>query len=114
MPRLKYEKLADESVAESSEKIQKRVSAARQVQQKRFKKANAEMSPRELKIYCQLDTPSKNLLRLATSQFHLSARQYSRIIKVARTIADLEKSENITSKHIAEALQYRPKEQNMY
>lgn len=114
VPRLKYEKLSDESVAESSEKIQKRVSGARLIAQKRFSKANAEMSPRELKIYCPLDTPSKNLLRLATSQFHLSARQYSRIIKVARTIADLEKNKNISSGNIAEALQYRPKEQSMY
>lgn len=114
VPRLKYEKLSDESIAESSAKVRLRVDAARRLQQKRLHKANAEMTPKELKVHCQIDDQSKNLLRAAVNQFHLSARQFTRVLKVSRTIADLEKSKNITSKNIAEALQYRPKEQNIY
>ncbi len=65
------------------------------------------MSPKEIKIFCKLDTDSLNLLRAAISKMQLSARSYHRVLKVARTIADLERSKNIGTQHIAEALQYR-------
>jgi magnesium chelatase family protein len=114
VPRLKYEKISDESIGEGSLDIKKRVEKARNIQQKRLKKINAEMTARELKKYCGLDEVSKKLLASAVNQFHLSVRQYTRVLKVSRTIADLENSPNIKTSHIAEALQYRPKEQNMY
>lgn len=114
VPRVKYEKLADERVAESSSEIRKRVEEARTLQQKRLQKINSEMIHKELKKYCLLDEQSKNLLRAAVNQFSLSARQYTRVIKVARTIADLSDSKNIESSHVAEALHYRPKEQGIY
>lgn len=114
VPRIKYEKLADEKVAESSALIRKRVEKARGIQFKRFKKVNAEMTPKDIKTYCVLDEDSKNLLKQAINNLNLSARQYTRILKLSRTIADLAGNEKIVSANIAEALQYRPKEQNMY
>lgn len=114
VPRIKYEKLTDEKIAEPSKNIQKRVEIARENQIKRASKINSELTPKEIKEYCVLDESSKKLLRSAVNQLNLSARQFSRILKVSRTIADLEGSSNIESKHIAEALQYRPKEQTMY
>jgi len=114
VPRVKYEKLADEKVAEESKKIRERVEKARSIQQKRFKKTNAEMTPKEIKAHCALDEKSKDLLRTAMHQLNLSARQYMRILKVSRTIADLANNKNILPDNIAEALQYRPKEQTMY
>lgn len=114
IPAVKYEKMTDEKSSESSIEIQKRVIKARKIQLKRLGKANAEMKPKELKIYCSLDDMSKELLKTAVNQLNLSMRQYSRVLKVARTIADLEGQEKISSSHIAEALQYRPQERNMY
>jgi len=110
VPRVKYEKLAEEKVAEESQKIRLRVEEARKVGQKRLGKANSEMNLKEIKSHCLLDEKSKDLLKMAVNQLNLSARQYTRIIKLGRTIADLAKSKNIESAHIAEALQYRPKE----
>ena len=69
--------------------------------------ANAQMSTKQLQIYCKLNSESQQLLKMAMTKLDLSARAYDRILKVARTIADLEKSELITSEHIAEAIQYR-------
>jgi len=110
VPRVKYEKLTDEKVAEESSKIRARVEAARKIQLARSGKTNCELSPKDLKQVCILDEKSKDLLKLAVNQLNLSARQYTRILKLARTIADLSNSKNIDSSHIAEALQYRPKE----
>jgi len=114
VPRVKYEKLASEELTENSLKIRERVDKARQIQIKRLGKANAEMKPKEIKQYCALDQKSKDLLRAAMHQLNLSARQFTRILKLARTIADLEGSGNIQTSHLAEALQYRPKEQSIY
>ena len=114
VPRVEYEKLASDKVAESSSLVRDRITKARALQNKRFKKTNSEMTPREIKKYCVLDDASQNLLKLAMSQYDLSARQYTRILKVSRTIADLAGSENIESSHLAEALQYRTKEKTNY
>lgn len=96
---------------ESSADIRKRVVDARNIQVKRFKAenivSNSQMSPKLVKKYCQLDTASEELLKTAITRFNLSGRSYDRILKLARTIADLKQSENIASPHIAEAIQYR-------
>lgn len=114
VPRLKYDKLASDTVAESSDKIRQRVENARKIQIKRIKKINSEMNPKEIKIHCLPGEEGKNLLRHAVNNLNLSARQYTRVLKVARTIADLAGQEKITAANIAEALQYRPKERSVY
>ncbi len=115
VPRVSWEKLAKDDLAESSEKIRFRVEKARAIQRKRFAsqaKTNSEMTQAEIKKYCQLDNDSINILKTAVTQFNLSARSYHRILKIARTIADLSEKINIDSAHVAEALQYRAKENN--
>lgn len=113
VPRLKFEKLIDERPAEKSTTIRRRIQAARDRQAVRFvglaTVTNAEMAGRQVKDFCAVDEISQELLRSAVNQLHLSARAYHRILKVARTIADLTASEKIEAAHIAEALQYRPK-----
>jgi len=116
VPAVKVEKLTGEEViGEESRSIKKRVQIARDLQRKRFKgtkiKSNAEMQTRDIKKYCSLDNDSLNLLRQAVSQMSLTARSYYRVIKLARTIADLAGEEKVITAHLAEALQYRPKEQ---
>ena len=112
---VKFDQLAQKKKSESSEKILERVQKARDIQTKRFHEAgltissNAEMSVEDVKKFCALPEDAENLLRMAMKQFSLSARAYHRIIKVARSIADLSGEENIHSSHIAEALQYRRK-----
>ncbi|MFC1686486.1 YifB family Mg chelatase-like AAA ATPase [Patescibacteria group bacterium] len=110
--RVKYEKLASQEEGETSETVRKRVEVARKIQSSRFGpnsriKTNAEMELMEIKKYCQIDNKGQELLKSAVTQMTLSARAYHRVLKVARTIADLEKSEKIKPQHIAEALQYR-------
>ncbi|HET9999959.1 MAG TPA: YifB family Mg chelatase-like AAA ATPase [Ktedonobacteraceae bacterium] len=113
VPRVDYEKLSDRRQAETSETIRKRVQAARERQLERFQgtkmKCNAEMGPNEVREYCQPDAPGERLLKAATQQLHLSARAYHRVLKLARTIADLAGSESIMANHLAEAIQYRPR-----
>lgn len=113
VPRVKFDKLAGEQVAEPSKNIRERVQKAREKQLTRFKNidilTNSEMSSQEVKEFCPIDVNTQDLLRNAVSQLHLSARAYFRMLKLARTIADLENSEKIVSQHVAEALQYRPK-----
>jgi len=114
VPQVKYEKLASEKVAEESSSIRKRVEKARKIQEKRFQKqnvkTNSEMNIPQIKKYCQTDSTGEALLKNAVDKMNLSARGYHRILKLARTIADLSGQENITRDHIAEALQYRQKE----
>lgn len=117
VPRLKYEKLENKQVAESSEEIKKRVEKARKIQRERFDESktmtNSEMKVKEIKIYCPIDDEGKALLKSAVNTLSLSARTYHKILKLARTIADLDGEENIKPKHLAEALQYRPKDNSL-
>lgn len=111
VPRLSFDKLQEGGKEESSENIRERVESARVIQQKRFAElpiiSNSEMSSDQIKTFCELDQQCTDLLRTAVSALKLSARGYHRIIKIARTIADLADSEKINSMHIAEAIQYR-------
>lgn len=115
VPRLKIEKLDESGThGEKSIDIRKRVERARTTQRERFAakkfRTNAEMTSQTVKEVCVLDEPTKKVLREAVSRMKLSARGYMRVLKVARTIADLEGAAQITTKHLAEALQYRFKE----
>lgn len=111
VPRLKFEALEAKGIAESSQGIRERVERARTLQRERYKKvgwlSNSEMDNRSLETYCILDESSRVMLRNAVTLYKLSPRAYTRILKLARTIADLGTSAGITSAHIAEALQYR-------
>ncbi|UUC44892.1 YifB family Mg chelatase-like AAA ATPase [Flavobacterium cerinum] len=107
-----FEKLSDTRNSESSQEIRKRVAAARQIQVRRFERYenihyNAQMGSRQIREYCALDNESLHFLELAMKRLQLSARAYDRILKVARTIADLDGSEAVHSAHVAEAIQYR-------
>ena len=112
VPRLTANELMNSNaVEEPSEKIRERVIAARQIQAKRYKNesilTNAELSAKLVKKYCKLDKASEEILRVAVVKYQLSGRRYDRILKLARTIADLDNSEAIVQKHLMEALQYR-------
>jgi magnesium chelatase family protein len=130
VPRVEYEKLSDQRLGEPSEAIQKRVEVAREIQRQRFSGrdapagrlhptgrqhpaghlyCNADMSPAQVRKYCSLDDTCSALMKTAMQQLQLSARGYHRILKLARTIADLANSESIAPPHLAEALQYRPR-----
>ncbi|MBQ4805323.1 YifB family Mg chelatase-like AAA ATPase [Aquimarina sp. MMG015] len=107
-----FDKLSEERRGESSVMIRQRVIKARDIQTKRFLGLknihyNAQMGVRQLRVYCQLDDASKELLKTAMERLNLSARAYDRILKVSRTIADLEGSQSINGDHISEAIQYR-------
>lgn len=111
MPEVGYAELSDRSAGEPSSVIRARVNAARARQRARFQDGgilcNAQMNARQVKQYCSPDADSENLLRQAYAQLKLSARAYQRILKVARTIADVEGSDSIRREHYAEAIQYR-------
>ena len=115
VPLIKYDKLASEKVSEESASVLKRVVSARQKQKERFTgkniQTNSQMNVQQMKEFCELQTDAQKLLKNAVDTMHLSARSYHRILKVSRTIADLENCETIETNHLAEALQYRPKEQ---
>ncbi|MEO0156084.1 MAG: magnesium chelatase, partial [candidate division WOR-3 bacterium] len=105
---------------ETSEEIKKRVTKAREIQLNRFKDTkrkifcNAHMETKDIRKYCAIDEESQNLLKTAIEKFGLSARAYDKILKVARTIADLESSDVIKVQHIAEAIQYRSLDKDVW
>ena len=111
VPRIQYEQLQTESSQESSASIRAKVETARDIQIRRFRGSqntlNSQMNQAAVKLHCRLDAASEHLLKQAFTQFNMSARAHDRILKVARTIADLEDCENIRLQHLAEAIQYR-------
>ncbi len=111
VPPVRFEELKYKKEGESSSVIRERVERARRIQENRFKGRkihfNAHMGQKELKEFCQIDSESENLLKTAMERLGLSARAYSRVLKVARTIADLEGSEYIRLSHLQEAISYR-------
>src|SRR3989339_92461 len=113
VPRVEFEKLRDDTLAESSKIIRARVEAARSIQNKRFVgtscMTNTDMKNKEIREFCKLNDQSIELMKQAVTQLHLSARSYHRILKLARTLADLDASDAIETQHVAEALQYRSK-----
>jgi len=113
VPHIDYEKLADDRLGEESVKVQARVVAARSLQRERFRgtglTSNAEMTPAEVRDFCQVEESAQSLLKAAMKQLYLSARAFHRILKLARTIADLENADIIKAHHLAEAIQYRPR-----
>ncbi len=123
VPRVEYDKLSDRRQGEPSTSIQARVEAAREIQRRRFAPTdpvstpaaplpvtcNSDMRPAEVRQHCSLDEAGRSLLKTAMSQLNLSARAYHRVLKLARTIADLAGAEQIAPQHLAEALQYRPR-----
>lgn len=108
---VKYQKLNSDIKPETSNKIKQRVNKARRIQYLRYKGtgiySNSELTPQMIEKYCKINEQSKKILEQAFNKLGLSARAYSRILKVARTIADLEEKENIEKQHILEAIQYR-------
>lgn len=113
VPRVKFDKLTDDEKKETSDSIRSRVEQSRKIQVERFKdsrfKQNSQMSPNHIKSFCQIGRGELQLLRNAVEKLGLSARGYHRILKIARTIADLAGENLINNRHIAEALQYRAK-----
>jgi len=113
VPHIDYEKLTDDRLGESSERVQARISAARSRQLKRFEgtrlTSNSEMTPAEIREFCQVEESAQSLLQAAMKQLYLSARAFHRILKLALTIADLDRSDVIKAHHVAEAVQYRPR-----
>jgi magnesium chelatase family protein len=111
VPAVKFDDLQDRRETEPSVDIRSRVNAAREIQHNRFEQTgamcNARMGPDEMRRFCQLNADSSELMRQAFDTFGLTARSYDRILRVARTIADLDNSASIEMEHIAEAIQYR-------
>jgi magnesium chelatase family protein len=119
VPAVPYKELSNQHSGEESEDIRKRVVAARDIQLERFRNdkkiyANGQMKTRHIKKYCTLRPDAQALLDAAMQKLGLSARAYTRILKVSRTIADLETSVDIHSHHIAEAIQYRTLDRGVY
>jgi magnesium chelatase family protein len=114
VPHIDYEKLTEDKPGESSDKVRARVKASHETQLERFRgtnlKCNADITPKEVKDFCIAEPAAQSLLRTAMKQLHLTGRAFHRILKLSRTIADLEHSDIIKTHHMAEALQYRHKE----
>ncbi len=114
VPRIDYEQLADRRPGEKSEAVRERVERAGAVQASRFAQVgiltNADMGPREVQLFARLDASGEQLMRTAVRQLALSARAYHRVLKLSRTIADLACSDQVRTEHVAEALQYRPRQ----
>ncbi len=113
VPRVDYEKLTDDRRGEPSAHVRQRVMRARRVQRERFAalpfKTNAEIGPRHVREFCELEKAAQDLMRTAMDRMHLTARSFHRVLKLARTIADMAEADTIGVPHLAEALQYRPK-----
>ena len=111
VPAVPYRDLMVDITAESSEDILKRVTDARAIQSERFRQTkiycNSQMNSRHVKKYCKIDDDSSGLLEAAIDKLGLSARAFNRILKIARTIADLDGKADISSEHVSEAIQYR-------
>lgn len=109
--RVDFYDLTSTSEEESSESVKARINKAREIQRKRYEGTktytNAKMNSAQIKKYCEIGSDAKILLKCAFDKYKLSARAYTRILKVARTIADLDGEENIQMKHISEAISYR-------
>jgi magnesium chelatase family protein len=118
VPPVHFKDLAATEGGESSVEILTRVKAARKIQAERFQKmkiyTNAHMNSRQIRKFCPLDSQSGEILEWAMEKFGLSARAHSRILKIARTIADLAEREEITAAHVAEAIQYRSLDRRVY
>jgi len=119
VPAVKYKELATEAPAEKSGIIRDRVIKARDIQLNRFKEYkhifnNADMGSKEVRKYCKLDTSGEELLKMAMTKLGLSARAYDRILKVSRTIADIDNSENVLPQHVSEAIQYRSLDRELW
>jgi len=119
VPAVKVAELGQKKPGETSEAIRHRVVCARERQAKRFTKssglfANADMQSKEIREFCRIDSDGEGLLKMAMTKLGLSARAYDRILKVARTIADLGSSEEIRPEHLGEAIQYRSLDRNLW
>jgi magnesium chelatase family protein len=119
VPQVKFREMTGETNGEASVKIRARVISARKRQHERFKSkpkitCNARMGARELKEHCTLDETTKGLLQCAMTDLNLSARAYDRILKVARTIADLAAMEKIAAEHVSEAIQFRSLDRQLW
>jgi magnesium chelatase family protein len=119
VPAVKYKELSSENKSETSSEIRRRVIAAREIELKRFAGmknifCNGDMGTKEIRQYCRLDSSGAELLKMAMTKLGLSARAYDRILKVSRTIADLENSENIQPPHVSEAIQYRSLDRELW
>ena len=118
VPRVKYEALTENTLPEDSQAMRSRIEKARSIQNERYHshgiQVNTQLRPRDIKKYCRLSDDAQHLLRTAFRSLGLSARGYDRILKVARTIADLDGSERIGAAHVAEAIQYRSLERKYH
>ena len=119
VPPVRYKELSGEPTGEPSEDIRQRVNRARRLQLERFSErqhmfCNAHMEARDIRTYCTIDEKGDDLLRMAITRLGLSARAYDRILKVSRTIADLECVADIHPEHISEAIQYRSLDRNLW
>ena len=119
VPAIKFKELSSDRKGESSAIIRERVQLARGVQLERFENekdlfSNADMQPAEIRTYCKIDESSQELLKTAINRFGLSARAYDRILKVSRTIADLDNKKSILTAHISEAIQYRSLDRDIW
>jgi magnesium chelatase family protein len=119
VPAVQYQEMASNEPGEASAAIGTRVEQVRAIQRQRFSgngkaRTNARMSARQIKAFCTLDGEAEGMMKMAMTELNFSARAYDRILKVARTIADLEGQERIQAHHVAEAIQYRTLDRNLW